>query len=190
MPVVTATEVTVYSNITASAATIAASGLIPLVQERLLNICNNDFASDIYVVATATFAASSITLIGNDWSTFGFADGDEILVKSSYRNDGYYEIESFSGTVANLATGYTCIDELSGNTVIISLVYWPLTVKRGAALMIAYDYDTRAKRVPGLVEYTLGPFKERYNVSDKGQDYYGYPQDILGSLPLPVAGGI
>lgn len=190
MPILTATEVTVYSNITASASTIVASQLIPLVQERVIDICNNDFASDIYVVATVTFATSSITLIGNDWSTFGFADGDEVVIKNSYRNDGYYEIESFSGTTALLASGYTCVDELSSRTVIIALVYWPLTAKRGAALMVAYDYDTRAKRVPGLVEYTLGPFKERYNVSDKGQDQYGYPQDILGSLPMPVAGGL
>jgi len=189
MPILTATEVTVYSNITASVSTIVASQLIPLVQERVVDICQNDFATDIIVIATVTFAASTLTLLGNDWSTFGFADNDEILIKNSYRNDGYYEIESFSGTTASLASGYTCVDELSSRTVVVSLVKWPLTVKRGAALMVAFDYDTRPGRVPGLVEYTLGPFKERYNVSDKGQDNYGYPQDILGSLPLPVVSG-
>lgn len=185
MPILTATEVTIYSNISASAATVAASGLIPLVQERIMQILNNEFATDIMVVASATFTAGTITLDANDWSEFGFADGDEIIVKQSYRNDGYYEISSFVGSTATLATGYTTIGELSGRTIIFSMAKWPLQVKRAAALMVAYDYDTRPKVTPGVKSFSLGPFSESY-ADDKGLGAFGYPQDLLGNLPTPV----
>jgi len=190
MPVVTATEVTVYSNISASAGTIAASGLIPLVQQRIVEICNNDFGTDLMVVASATFGADTIVLDSNDWADFGFANGDEIVVKNSYRNDGYYEITSFSDGTATLASGYACVDELSSRTVVFAVVKWPLTLKRAASLMVAYDYDVRPNRTPGVSSFSLGPYSESYSASDKTMGMYGYPADVLAALPPPVVAGI
>jgi len=185
MPILTATEVTIYSNISASAATIAASGLIPIVQERVVQILNNEFVTDMMVVASASFTASTITLYANEWAEFGFANGDEVVVRNSYRNDGYYEVSGFVGSEATLATGYTAIGELSGRSIIFAVVKWPLQVKRAAALLVAYDYDTRPNVSAGVKSYSLGPFSESYS-EDKGLGTFGYPQDLLGNFPSPV----
>jgi hypothetical protein len=188
---VTATEVTIYSNISASAATITASGLIPIVQERIIQICNNDFATDLMVIASATFntSAATITLKANNWDQFGFADGDEIVVVNSYRNDGYYTVSGFVDETATVSVG-TVKDELSGRSIIFAVVRWPVSLKRAAAQMVAYDYDTRPSRTPGVKSFTLGPFSETYNDAssgaDKGLGIFGYPQELLGMLPAPV----
>ena len=186
MPVVTATEVTIYSNISASAATITASGLIPIVQERILQICNNAFATDLMVLASCTFNATAGTIVldANDWVDFGFADDDEIVIVNSYRNDGYYTVSSFSDETATLSVG-SVVDELSGRSVLFSVVKWPLAVKQAAALMVAYDYDSRKERSPGVKSFSLGPFSESYT-EDSGLGIYGYPKEILGMLPTPV----
>ena len=190
MALITATEVTVYSNISASAATITASGLIPIVQERIIQICNNDFATDLMVQASCTFNATAATIVldANDWADFGFADGDEIVIVNSYRNDGYYTVSAFSDETATLSVG-SVVDELSGRSIIFSVVKWPLAVKQAAAQMVAYDYDTRPQRTPGVKSFSLGPFSESYsdsNSTDKGLGIFGYPQEILGMLPAPV----
>jgi hypothetical protein len=186
---ITATEVTIYSNISASAATITASGLIPIVQERIIQICNNDFATDLMVIADCTFnaTAATITLKANDWDEFGFADGDEIVIVNSYRNDGYYTVSGFVDETATVSVG-TVKDELSGRSIIFAVVKWPLAVKRAAAQMVAYDYDTRPERTPGSKGFTLGPYSETYSDggTDKGLGIFGYPQEILGMLPTPV----
>jgi hypothetical protein len=82
------------------------------------------------------------------------------------------------------------VDELSGRSIIFAVVKWPLAVKQAAAQMVAYDYDTRPQRTPGVKSFSLGPFSESYNDSssgaDKGLGIFGYPQEILGMLPAPV----
>ena len=40
----------------------------------------------------------------------------------------------------------------------ISLVDWPLPIKRIAAQMIAYDYDKRNSQSSGIKSHSLGPF--------------------------------
>jgi hypothetical protein len=193
MPVVTATEVTIYSNISASAATITASGLIPIVQERITHICNSYFTTDIQVITGATFnaTAGTITLDAESWSEFGFADGDEIYVYHSYRNDGYAVVSTFSGSVGTVATGYSVVDELSGRSILFALVSWPLQVKRAAAQMVAYDYEVRPKQTPGVRSFTLGPYSETYGSGvgqgDNSMGAYGYPAEIVGMLPLTVS---
>jgi hypothetical protein len=188
---ITAAEVAFYSNISAMAPAITASGLIPMVQERIIQICNNDFATDLMVIADCTFnaTAATITLKANDWKEFGFDDGDDIVIVNSYRNDGYYTVSSFVNETATLSAG-TVKDELSGRSIMFAVVKWPMAVKRAAAQMIAYDYDTRPQRTPGVKSFTLGPLSETYNDSasgaDKGLGLYGYPLEILGLLPTPV----
>lgn len=194
MAVITATQVTLYSNITASAATITSSGLIPIVQAKIVEMLNNYFTSDIRIVTTATFqaTAATITLTGNNWSDFGFVAGDEIYIYDSYRNDGYQTCLSLSTTVMTLATSSTVYNETFSNSsnsfgrpIVFSMVKWPTSVTRAAALMVAYDYDTRPKTEPGLKSISLGPWSESY--TDASRNGQGYPDDILASLPLPVA---
>jgi hypothetical protein len=188
MPVCTATEVTVYSDISASAATVAALGLIPIVQERIVQILNSYFTTDIQIVASCTFnpTANTIVINSNEWATFGFADGDEVHIKNSFRNDGYVTVSSFSASTATLATASSVVSELSQRSVLFSLVKWPLQVKRAAALMVAYDYDDRPQQSPGVRSFSLGPFSETYGaaVGSGDDNTFGYPPEVLANLPM------
>ena len=182
MPVITATQVTVYSNITASAATITSSGIIGIVQERINWYCNNWFTTDLDVQGEITFnaTAATITCESNDWEGFGFAAGDEVYVYHSYRNDGYYTVDSITGSALTIASTASVVDELSGRSIMVSVVKWPTDVMYAAAKMVEYDYDVRPKRSAGVRSVSLGPWSESYGADANGE--FGYPADILAPL--------
>lgn len=177
MAVVTAAQVADFTSISVSAATISSSGLIPVVQDRIGIICNTWFTTDLYVDAALTFNATARTIVADfDWAGYGFADGDEIYVYNSYRNDGYYEVSTVSGSAMTLVTGSTVVDELSGASIYVSVVRWPSDVTYAAAQMVKFDYDDRKERT-GATSHSLGPFSESL-----GALSYGYPDDVLSAL--------
>ena len=182
MPILTGTEVTLYSNISCTAATIVSSGLIPVVQERIYLMLNNYFTTDLYVQGSVTFNATARTIIieSLDFESNNFLAGDDVYVYNSYRNDGVYTIESVSGSVLTLISGNSVIDELSGRSVLINVLQYPAAVKRVAAQMIAYDYDYRDKNQTSLKSRTLGPWSETYG--GLNEDENGYPRKITDQL--------
>jgi hypothetical protein len=182
VPVLTATECTVYAPaLSASAATITTSGLIPVVQERINYITNNYFTTGLYVQSSLTFNATDRTIIctGLDWASYGFAAGDEVYLYNSYRNDGYVTISSVSTSTLTIVTGTSVVDELSGRSILVSVVKWPTEVKYIAAQMVYYDYDIRKTRSPGVTSRSLGPFSESFGGT---LDAYGYPSELVDSL--------
>ena len=180
MPIVTATQVTSYTDISASAATITASNLIPVVQERINIIAHNWFLTDLYLQDTMTFNATARTIVAdNSFASENFLANDEIYVYHSYRNDGYYTISTVSAETLTLVTGSTVVEELSGRSIMVSVVSWPDELAYVAAQMVYYDYDIRKKRSPGVTSQRLGPWSESYG--NAGQTF-GYPDDVVGSL--------
>jgi hypothetical protein len=185
--VVTATEVTVFSNISASAVTVAASGLIPIVQDRINLLTNNYFTTELQFEELVTFNATArtITCSTEHFERWNFLAGDDMMVYRSYRNDGYYTLLSVNQKVATLATGSTVVDELSGQSILLSVVKWPNPVKYAAAQMVAYDYDVRPSVSAGIRSRSLGPWSESYG-GDEGE--FGYPKAILEALvPYRIA---
>jgi hypothetical protein len=177
-----ATEVTILSNISASAATIAASGYLEEIQETIFLICNSTFETDLFVQGGMTFYPSTYTIIGTtSFEALNFASGDDIYIYNSYRNDGIKTIASIPSTsTLTLLSSCTIYEELSNRSIMISVVKWPITVKRIAAQMIAYDYDVRPKKSLGVKSFTLGPFSESYTIGD--EDEYGYPKALTDRL--------
>ena len=180
--ILTATECTVYSNISASAATITASGLIPIVQERICMMTNNYFLTDLDEQDTVTFNATNRTIIADsaDYNAVNFLAADDIMVYNSYRNDGVFTLDSVSTSTLTVISGQTVVDELSGASVLISVVKWPLPIKQVAALMIAYDYDSRPKKSGNIKSHSLGPWSETFTSGE--EDQYGYPRTITDAL--------
>ncbi|MEN6623930.1 MAG: hypothetical protein ABFD50_20590 [Smithella sp.] len=183
MPIVTPIEVTMLSNITCTAGTILAGGFIKEVTNNINLATNNYFVSDIYIQSGLTFNPDDLTITSDiDFEEYGFVSGDEIYIAGSYRNDGYKMVSTVSGKVLTLATGETIVRELSGRSIMISLVQFPASLKRVASQMIAYDYDKRNKQSSGLKSQSLGPWSESYaNVDSKG-DGNGYPSSIMDLL--------
>lgn len=180
--ILTESEVIKYSNISASAATITASGLIPIVQERITMMLNNYFLTDLDITDCMTFNTSARTIIasGNSFQDENFLAGDDIFIYNSYRNDGYFTLETVFDKTLTLASGQTVVDELSSRSIIISVVKWPLPVKYIAAKMVAYDYDTRDKTPANLKSYSLGPVSKSFTEGEK--DEFGYPKKITEGL--------
>jgi len=185
MPICTATNVTVFTDISASAGTIIDTGLIGIVQDRVNTICNNYFLTDMYVDSGVVFNATAGTItIGTDWSTFGFQAGDEIYIYNSYRNDGYKIIGSVTSTVLTLASGSTVANELDGREIRIAVVKWPTSINYIASQMIKYDYDDRPSKSIGVTSRTLGPYSESFGSATGSANAtpFGYPQELVDAL--------
>ena len=182
--IVTATEVTIYTDISVSAGTITSSGLIPIVQERINLITNNYFlARDMYLQEDFTFSATANTITAeNSFAEEGFIDGDEIFIYNSYRNDGYYAVDSVSDNVLTISSAYSLIAEPTARSVYISVVDWPASIKYVAAQMVKYDYDDRKNATPGVKSKSLGPYSVSFGESGINANLYGYPQSIIDGL--------
>jgi hypothetical protein len=185
--IVTATQVTLYTDISATAGTIVSSGLIPIVQDRVNMICNNYFTTDINLTGDLIFdtVSNSITC-STLWEDQGFAAGDEIYIYYSYRNDGYHTIESISGTSIIITSATSVIAEKTGRPIFVGMVQWPKTLAYLAAQMVKYDYDDRPNQEAGVKSKTLGP----YSVSFVGgggienKTPYGYPLELIDGLSV------
>lgn len=185
--VVTATEVTVFTNINASAVTILNSGLIPIVQERISMMTNNYFATELFFEDRVTFnaAARSITTGSASFDEYNFLAGDDMVIYRSYRNDGIYSVLSVSGKTVILTSACSVVDELSGPSIYMAVVKWPQAVKYAAAQMVAYDHDTRPSVSQNITSRSLGPLSESYTNST---DEWGYPKSIMEMLvPYRIA---
>jgi len=177
--ITTPTAVTIYSDITLSVGTIIARNYIPEVQEKITIMTNNYFVTDLFLQDCVTFNGTALTVVANNsFAEYNFLAGDDIFIYHSYRNDGYFTIASVAGNILTLASGSTIVEELSGRSVLISVVKWPIAIQKAACQMIAYDADVRPKR-KGITSRSLGPLSESFG----GElDSDGYPVAITGVL--------
>jgi len=178
----TATDVTVYTDISCSAGTTTLGLLIPIVQERINLITNNYFLTDMYLQGSVTFDATAGTIVaGSSFADEGFVAGDEIYIYNSYRNDGYKTVGSVT-TVTLTLSGSSVVSEPSGRNVLISVVSWPNALKYIAAQMVKYDYDDRPEIIAGVSSKSLGPYSVSYRGGAVGNTPFGYPQEMIDAL--------
>lgn len=181
-----ATQVTLFTSITASVATILSKEMIDIVQERIQLITNNYFTSEVVAVCdTADFNATNRTIIldGNKWEEFGFKANDDMLIYQSLRNDKVVTISSISDYTVTLTSACSVVDESyssnDGPLIYFFLVNWPMDIQHIACDMIYFDNDIRGKVAPNIRSRSLGPLSESYTVDD---DRFGYPTSILRKL--------
>jgi hypothetical protein len=192
--IITATECTVYTSITATVGTIISKKLIEIVEARLPIILNNYFISDdIQIQSSVRFNATgrTITLSASTekWEDYGFLAGDYLFIYGSYRNDKYAEVSSITNNILTLTSSYSVIDEYHNNSegkvILFARADWPEDVKSVAAEMVYYDYDVRSstgigKVKPGIRSRSLGPLSESYTGMDENP--FGYPTEIISKL--------
>ena len=190
--IVTATQVTLYTDISATAGTIVDSGLIPIVQERINLITNNYFTSDLFVQSDMIFASATNSITASvDWEDEGFIAGDEIYVYYSYRNDGYHTIQSLSGQSIIVTSATSVIAEKQARPILISVVQWPKAIAYLAAQMVKYDFDDRGNQEAGVKSKSLGPYSVTFGVETTGSGKvtpFGYPAALIDGLsPYTIA---
>lgn len=182
MAILTTSEILAFTDITATAGTIISRKYIEEVQEKITLATNNYFTTDLYLQDYMSFYASNNSIIANNsFEDENFAAGDDIFIYRSYRNDGYYTISSVSDTALYLTSSPSVVAELSGRSILISVVRWPLEVKKIAANMVYYDHEVRTQRSTGLKGRTLGPLIESYFTTEDF-DSDGYPAAITRGL--------
>jgi hypothetical protein len=190
MAILTANTVILYApKISASAGTITASGLIPIIQERITLLCNNYFElKDLYLESSATFNATARSIVlptSAYWVNYGFQANDDILIYNSYRNDSIVTIASLSNETNILTSACSVVDESfnnnTGNMIYFSVIKWPVSVQQVAAQMIFFDYDIRDKVSVNVKSRSLGPYSESFTDGAKDEQY-GYPIKIIEQL--------
>jgi hypothetical protein len=185
--IVSATQVTLWTSITASVNTILSKNYIDIVQERIFLIANNYFTSDdLSLEATVLFNATtrSITLDGNAyWENYGFQTGDDFLIYRSWRNDGVYTINSLSNDTLVVISSQSVINERfnnnNGSTIYFSVIKWPKDIQSIACEMIYFDSEIRPEVSANVKSNSFGPFSETYTIDT---DNYGYPKNIIDKL--------
>jgi len=187
MAIVTATQVAAFTDISTGATAIAATGLIPIVQERINLITNNYFTSDMALQGPFTFASASTSITsGSNFEDKGFLADDEVYIYNSYRNDGYKTISSVSDESIILSSADTVIAEPSGRSILISVVQWPASLAYIAAQMVKYDYDDRPAQEANVKAKSLGPYSVTYGQA--GSSPFGYPEELVAGLaPFTIA---
>lgn len=182
--ILSAASVIAWTSITATAGTIVSRKYIERVEAVIPIILNNTFTTELYVQDEVTFNATGGTITLNSGDTFaehGFRAGQVIFVYNSYENDQYAEIASITSSIMTLASGYSVVDELSGASVLISVVKWPVDVQMVAADMVYYDSDIRGKQAPNVKSRSLGPLSESF-VTGSMDEQYGYPDSVIDKL--------
>ena len=120
---------------------------------------------------SATFDASSATVTVKDenFETAQFAAGQDIFIRDSYLNDGYFTVDSVSTSTLTITSTFsaTFTDEATGATIYIGVVNWPAAIKPLAASLIQFDYQER------------GSWKDS---EGGGYGIYGYPRSLLRSF--------
>lgn len=172
------------------------TALIPVVTDRVRLICHREFTvqpllasvfnigpyqregyiwragrdADLYILPEvfATFDASAATATVKDenFATAGFASGQNIYIKGSYLNDGYFTVDGVSTSVLTIASTYSAAfaAEATGAAMFFAVVKWPVGIKPLAASLIQFDYQDRGRWHDG---------------DSGGYGVFGYPKSLL-----------
>jgi hypothetical protein len=183
MSVVTKDEVKTYLQISSTDYDSLIDTYIPIVQEDLCEITNNDFllrdiwnvGSD-FVFAHSTSSADTITDGSSGFtpdSRPDFTANFDIVVHGSGYNDGKYQLDNVTASVLTLTTTEELVAEDDDEAVTISQVHWPKAVKPVAAQMVWHRID-QIKQGSEKSE-SLGDYSASY-------DGRGYPRHVYDSL--------
>ncbi len=179
-----------------STATTAIQLWLPYMPGRVCAICNNYFLSDQAYVSGGDYTFSATTSIRTAEDSFtedgNFAVGDDIYVKGTLRNDGFYILSEVSAVLAKINTNAEYaeqavvaenVDTEDLRDVYISFVKFPRELKPIVVNMIRYDIFERQYK-KGIQSEKVGNYSVSYfRAAGLG---YNYPDDIIGGLDMFV----
>lgn len=116
--------------------------LIPIIQDKIVDYCNNSFLTDIYLNDTMTFTASTNTITG-DFPTAGFKIKDNIKIFDSDYNDGFAEILEISSTQIKVDKELTTEE----TSVTVRQVKFPESLKLLVVDLLRYYLSDKGKLV-------------------------------------------
>ena len=154
MPLMTLAEVKTLLSLTSTDSVRDAliTTLIPLVQNRIVNYCNNSFIlPDVQLEAdTIAFTNTAPALITDSDSGFVtalFTNLCDVKVQGSASNDGIYNVATVAAGTLTLTTGEVLITEAASLVITLTRVRWPKELKLDAAQLVNYYLTTQGKMV-------------------------------------------
>lgn len=185
MAILSTTEVKTYLGIISTDYDDRIAAFLPIAIQDFFDYTNNYFDNNAVRINTSGVAASStalsLTLSNTNFSTYGFVSGDEIRVRNSRRNDGFYTAATVSSATMTMASSsvsvatYTLKDELAYEAEwIINKIDVPMAVKPIIASMIwaKIDRPTGAPQSESLGDYSV----------TYGTGAAGYPDSISQAM--------
>lgn len=161
-------------------------GLRQIVQDDLVQICNNEFfLRQVYVkgadisLTTTTGAGDKIKHGSAEFletvDDGKFVASRDVVLHGSRMNDGHYELSAVSSGVLTLATSGGVVAESTGEVMTVAQVRWPEGLKPYYSQMIWHKID-KAK----------GGMAKSESIDDYSITYeegaHGYPQSIIDGL--------
>jgi hypothetical protein len=190
MAIVSTTEIKSLLNITSTTYDDQIGIFLPIALQEFFDYTNNYFDNNAVRLISAQITASSsdytMVFSGGSFLTYSFAAGDEVRVRNSKRNDGFYTVLTLSSgtlTVASSSVSVaTCYlrDETEGEASwTINKIDVPQAVKPLIAAMIKFHIDNPT----GLVQSeSLGEYSVTYGGG-------AYPSGITQQMQKYVCAG-
>lgn len=196
MAITTLAKVKAINNITTTNYDSLIANDIFVVQERIKNYTNNIYATAITVKSNKQnrldfgyevrdeyllHTVGSYSILNNvitstiDDDFNDFIIGDNIYIKGTIRNDGYYTILAVTDKTITVAEDI--IDTTDDEVMYIYYIKWPIDVVDIANRMIGWDVKKRNKTA-GLKNERVGTYF--HTLQDIGGA--GYPKDLVSGL--------
>ena len=159
MAIISTTEVKTYLGIASTDTTYDSliAAYIPTVLQEFFDLTNNYFENNSVKIISGNITASSsartLVLSDTNFSTYSFVSGDEIRIKDSKRNDGYYTATTVSSATITVSSSsdyvatYTLKDESELEaTWTVTKIDIPIAIKPLLSAMVKNHIDAPTGR--------------------------------------------
>lgn len=189
MAILSTTEAKIYLGISSSDTTYddLIAAYIPMAIQEFFDYTNNWFDNNtvrlISNSITASSSALTIVVSNTNFSTYSFLSGDEIRIRDSARNDGFYTAATVSSATitvsssSNFVATCTLRNELEQEACwIITKIDVPINIKPLLTSMIKFKIDNPLGTPQSE---SLGDYSVNYGNSLTGS---AYPAGITANL--------
>ena len=177
MYIATKSEVKALLGITNTSKDAQIDALLPAVDQFARAYLNNEFKNmKVRMSSSEISFANPVTIndAGGDFTENKFIAGLVIVVEGSLYNDGVYKIASMTASALTLEVGAELINESAEETVSITMVAYPRSLKLDVALMVSYAIQKANKE--GIQSESLGDYSITFTAAE------AYPKSILDRL--------
>jgi hypothetical protein len=185
MSILSTTEAKLYLGITSTEYDNLIAAYIPMVIQEFFDHTNNYFDNNTVKLTSNSIVASSsdrtIIVSNTNFSTWSFLSGDEIRIRDSARNDGFYTAATVSSATITVSSSsdyvatYTLRNEaLQEACWIITKIDVPMNIKPLLAAMVKFKIDNPFGTPQSE---SLGDYSVTY-----GNSGSGYPSGITSAI--------
>lgn len=170
---------------------------LPIVRDRLTQICNNDFrmqfaaypvvppqyiqfgGRDVSLCSNFIYAKTARTVATSQFDLREYYQvGNDVIIEGTMLNNGYRIIEAVAEHLVTLADDGTEVWDEDTVLSALTVAMFPDSIKDAVAEMAAWDVFS-SRKTAGISSESLGGYSVSYK-GDIGQ--FGYPRELIAKL--------